>query len=442
MIYSDMNQEPAIRFDSVSKRFKLNSNQADSVLDTIVGVFSRSRNEKSEQPVLLAMNDVNFEIWPGETVGLVGRNGSGKSTLLKLASGIIRPSDGRVEIRGRLSALLELGAGFHPDLTGKENIALNASILGLSNAEIDDVYDDIMAFSELGDLINMPVKHYSSGMYMRLGFSVAIHVQPEILLIDEILAVGDQSFQDKCINRLHQLRDQGTTIIFVSHNLETVRSLCSRILWISHGKVLADGPAESIADQYEASHVQTLGPPEKTESLPRRWGSGEIEMLNLRLLDSEDRERSRFVIGEQLTVEMNYVARKPVEEPEFGLAIHRVNQTDNDEPFSLIVHPHSGVLDGQGITRCRIDSLPLFPAEYTISATIYDSAGKTAFDHQERILSFQIVAAVGAGRKGLIDIPATWETNVPDPEHEQSTIADSAGDNDFSPSAEPSKKSN
>jgi ABC-type polysaccharide/polyol phosphate transport system ATPase subunit len=433
-----MNQEPAIRFKSVSKRFKLNTNQADSVLDTIVGLFSRTRTEDNEEAVLLAMNDVSIEIWPGETVGLVGRNGSGKSTLLKLAAGIIRPSTGRVEIRGRLSALLELGAGFHPDLTGKENIALNASILGLNNSDINDAYDDIVTFSELGDLINMPVKHYSSGMYMRLAFSVAIHVQPDILLIDEILAVGDQSFQDKCIYRLHQLRDEGTTIIFVSHNLETVRSLCSRILWISHGKVLEDGPTEAIASQYEESHIQTLGPPEQTESLPRRWGSGEIEMLGLRLLDSENQERTRFVTGEQLTIEMNYVAKKPIEEPEFGLAIHRANESDQDEPYSVIVHPHTGVLDGQGVARCRIDKLPLLPAEYTISATIYDSAGKTAYDHQERILSFQIVAAVGSGGKGLIDIPATWETNQR--EHEQSAAAEGTGESGYASTTESPKK--
>lgn len=435
---TNKDQAPAIIFSGVSKRFNLDSNQSDSVLDTLVGLFSRSKREQREEAVLLAVNDVSFEIWPGEAVGLVGRNGSGKSTLLKLTSGIIRPSDGRVEIRGRLSALLELGAGFHPDLTGKENIALNASILGLNNAEIDEVYNDIVTFSELGDLINMPVKHYSSGMYMRLGFSVAIHVQPEILLIDEILAVGDQSFQDKCINRLHQLRDHGTTIIFVSHNLETVRSLCSRILWISHGKVLADGSTETIANQYEESHVQTLGPAEETESLPRRWGSGEIEMLKLRLLDSEDRERSRFVMGEELTVELNFISKRPVEEPEFGLAIHRLYDSANDEPYSVIVHPHSGVIDGQGIARCRIDSLPLIPAEYTISATIYDSAGKTAYDHQERILTFQIVAAVGTGRKGLIDVSASWETNVPNTKTE--TPLDTERESHYSPSAKPTQK--
>jgi ABC-type polysaccharide/polyol phosphate transport system ATPase subunit len=244
-----------IRFEQVSKRFKLSAEAPQSVLDTLVSAFSRSgqRGKRS----LWAVKDVSFDIKPHECLGLVGRNGSGKSTILKLASGIIRPSSGRVIIRGRLSALLELGAGFHPDLTGLENIWLNASILGLQKTEVTQSLDAIIEFSELGDYIHMPVKHYSSGMYMRLGFSVAVHVDPDVLLIDEILAVGDQSFQVKCIERLNELRDAGAAIIFVSHNLETVRSLCSRVLWIDGGKVREAGPAANLINRYQASHIHS-----------------------------------------------------------------------------------------------------------------------------------------------------------------------------------------
>ncbi|MBK7895884.1 MAG: ABC transporter ATP-binding protein [Anaerolineaceae bacterium] len=198
-------------------------------------IFSRRKGPKQPKESLWAVRGVSFDVLPGQCFGIVGRNGSGKSTILKLMARILRPNNGRIVINGRVSALLELGAGFHPDLTGRENIFLNAALLGFDEASTRAYYDRIVEFSELEEFIDMPVKHYSSGMYMRLGFSVAIHMQPDILIVDEILAVGDQAFQTKCINAIMAMKDQGVTIIIVSHNINLVRTLCTHILWIDKG---------------------------------------------------------------------------------------------------------------------------------------------------------------------------------------------------------------
>lgn len=405
--------DPAIRFKKVSKRFKINADQSDSVLDTIISSFSRSK--KGEDRYLWAVQESTFDILPGECVGLVGRNGSGKSTMLKLSAGIIRPTTGRVEIRGRLSALLELGAGFHPELTGRENISLNASILGLNNAEIAQKYDDIVTFSELDEFVNMPVKHYSSGMYMRLGFSVAVHVDPDVLLIDEILAIGDQSFQDKCIERLHQLRDEGTTVVFVSHNLETVRSLCSRIMWIDSGRSIADGPTDEILQRYVESFVGHDVEAEGTTVLPQRWGSGQIEFTNLRLLNGVGDVQERFVSGDSVTVEMHIQAKQPVKSPEFSLAFYRTDATNSEEPESRLTMTESKIASGPGIIRCHIERLSLPPADYYISADIHAVENDRVYDHHEKAYFLKVLPDPERGGKGRLDLPARWESVPQEP---------------------------
>lgn len=403
-----MPTDPAIRFKDVSKRFKINADQSDSVLDTLISSFSRSK--QGEDRYLWAVGETTFDILPGECVGLVGRNGSGKSTMLKLAAGIIRPTSGRVEIRGRLSALLELGAGFHPELTGRENISLNASILGLNNAEIAQKYDDIVKFSELGEFVNMPVKHYSSGMYMRLGFSVAVHVNPDVLLIDEILAVGDQSFQDKCIKRLHNLRDEGTTVVFVSHNLETVRSLCSRIMWIDSGRSIADGPSDEVLPQYVESFTSQDVEAERATVLPQRWGSGQIEFTNLQLLNGVGEVQEQFVSGDSVTVEMHIQAKQPVRSPEFSLSFYRDNTTNTTDPESCLRMTESDIASGPSIIRCHIERLSLPPADYYISADIHDVEKDQVYDHHEKAYLLKVMPDPERGGKGHLDLPARWES--------------------------------
>lgn len=235
-----------ISFENVSKQFKLLKIPTRAFQDVFVNIFNKKARGRNH---FWALKDVSFEVKAGETVGVLGANGSGKSTILKLISRVIDPSAGVIRVKGRLSALLELGAGFHPDLTGRENIFLNGSILGLSRKAMSQKFESIVDFAEIGEFIDAPVRSYSSGMQMRLGFSVAIHVEPEIILVDEVLAVGDYSFQLKCLERIRQLQTQGVTILFVSHDFEAVESLCSRAIWLEHGILQEQGEVQRILAQ-------------------------------------------------------------------------------------------------------------------------------------------------------------------------------------------------
>jgi len=233
-----------IEFWQVSKRFQL---QEGRTLREFVPALLKGRGWTNP---FYALRDVTFSIDRGETVGIIGRNGSGKSTTLKLIAGVTAPTEGEVRVEGRVSPLIELGAGFHPDLTGRENVHLNASILGMSGKEIRQQFDNIVNFAELWEFIDTPVKRYSSGMYVRLGFAVAVHSNPEVLLVDEVLSVGDAFFQEKCLAKMHEFQRQGTTIVVVSHSLDLVASFCERAIWLDHGRIVAEGPAAQVVQQY------------------------------------------------------------------------------------------------------------------------------------------------------------------------------------------------
>jgi lipopolysaccharide transport system ATP-binding protein len=237
----------AVSFDDVSKRFVLRHERAYTVLESVIGLVKPARRRTEE---FWALRAVSFEIPDGETFGIIGPNGAGKSTVLKLMARILEPTSGEVTVRGRISPLLELGAGFHPELTGRENVYLNAALFGVSQAEAQDRYDEIVEFSELKDFIDAPLKHYSSGMYMRLGFAVAANIIPDILLVDEVLAVGDEAFQRKCLRKIEEFRREGRTIVFVSHDLDTVRRICRRTLWLDQATVQAVGPTDDVVNAY------------------------------------------------------------------------------------------------------------------------------------------------------------------------------------------------
>jgi ABC-2 type transport system ATP-binding protein len=244
-----------IEFRNVSKRFQLAEGR--TLREFVPALF---KGKGFSEP-FYALRDVSFAIRRGETVGLMGRNGSGKSTALKLIAGVMAPSVGNVYVGGRVSPLIELGAGFHPDLTGRENVHMNASILGMKGRDIDRQFDSIVDFAELREFIDTPVKRYSSGMYIRLAFAVAVHAEPEILLVDEVLSVGDAFFQEKCIDKMHEFQRNGTTIVVVSHSLELLKSFCERALWLDHGKVVEDGPVDEVIRRYADTvphHQQAL----------------------------------------------------------------------------------------------------------------------------------------------------------------------------------------
>ena len=400
--------KPVIQFDHVSKRFSFNVERQKTLLESLITSFSRDPERKAE---LWAVRDVSFSVRSGECLGIIGRNGSGKSTILKLISGIIQPTSGEIEVNGRMSALLELGAGFHQDLTGRENIFLNGSILGMSKEEIDSCYDEILEFSELDKFIDMPVKHYSSGMYMRLGFSVAVHVDPKLLMVDEVLAVGDQNFQDKCIDRIFEMKRAGTTIIIVSHHLDTVRRLASQLIWLEKGSVSASGPVDQVASQYlESLHKSNITPIKAGVSGDfRRWGTGDIEITEVRILDSTGDERDVFDIGSQLTLEIFYSARKEVKEPEFGIAIFRQDGVQVNGPNNRMAGYTIDSVLGEGVVRYRIESLPLLADAYRITVAVHDAKIPRAYDFHEQAYTFRVVDPTTNDQAGIIDIDASWE---------------------------------
>ena len=249
--------EREIEFWHVSKRFQLQ--EGKTLREFVPALF---RGQGWADP-FYALRDLSFFLDRGETLGIIGRNGSGKSTILKLIAGVMAPSEGEVRVAGRVSPLIELGAGFHPDLTGRENVYLNASILGMPSREIREHFDNIVEFSELWEFIDTPVKRYSSGMYMRLGFAVAIHSNPEVLLVDEVLSVGDAFFREKCMERMHEFQRTGMTIIVVSHSLELISTFCERAIWLEHGSMRAEGPAREVLRQYTETvhHPAEVGVP-------------------------------------------------------------------------------------------------------------------------------------------------------------------------------------
>jgi lipopolysaccharide transport system ATP-binding protein len=247
-----------VRFDNVWMRFRMHREKVTTLKEAVLGRF-RHRRDVDE---LVALKGVSFEVSPGESVGLIGHNGSGKSTLLKLTAGVMRPTEGRVDVEGRIAPMIELGAGFDPELSGRDNVFLCGALLGYSRREMARKFDRIAEFSELGEMIDMPVKNYSSGMYARLGFSIATDVDPDILIIDEILAVGDEKFQAKCQARIRQIRDRGCTILYVSHGMDAVRDLCSRVITLHHGEVMYDGDPEGAIHRYR--ELQGFTPPART----------------------------------------------------------------------------------------------------------------------------------------------------------------------------------
>lgn len=404
-------KNPVIELENLGKRFEIVTENPQSILELLISRLPGSQpSQQRDKHDLWAVKDVNLAIEPGQCLGIIGQNGSGKSTLLKLVARILRPTTGRITVRGRVSALLELGTGFHPDLTGRENIYLNASVLGLSKKDTEAHFNSVVAFSELEEYIDTPVKYYSSGMYMRLGFSIAVHVDPQILIIDEILAVGDQAFQEKCINHIYDMKQKGTTIVLVSHNLDVMRKLCTHLVWMEKGEIRAYGAAEKLIQQYlrflfERGHH----PSPKTTKKFERLGTGDVEITAVRLLDDEEEEEEDFLTGEAMTIEINYVAHKPVENPEFGLAIYRQDDVQVSGPNTQFSGFPIDRINGPGVVRYCIPELPLLPASYVISVAVHDTQYALTYDHHDKAYEFQVSGGGTREIFGLVHIPATWE---------------------------------
>lgn len=413
-----------IEFERVSKKFTLHREKRNTLQERMVNLF----RPRGAGETFWALRDVSFSVAPGETLGLIGHNGSGKSTTLKLITRILEPTSGRVRVRGRISALLELGSGFHPDLTGRDNIFLNGSLLGFSRADMQRRIDEIIDFAELGPFIDTPVKHYSSGMYMRLGFAIATAVDPDILITDEVLAVGDEAFQRKCMQRIYQFRQEGRTILFVSHSLDAIRNLCTSALWLHHGELRAAGTTLATIDAYlrwanqqerERLEHERQAPadgqapatePRDDAATPHdnRWGSREIEITGVELLDSRAQPTTVFETGARFTVRMHYQAHTPIDEPVFGLAIYHANGFHINGPNTRFAGMSFGRLAGRGYVDYTIDELPLLAGEYTLTVSVYDWTLTHPYDHHQQMYSFTVQTSLIAERWGSFHIPARW----------------------------------
>jgi len=401
----------AVEFRNVSKRFILHHDRPRSLRDVFFHLLHGQWHQPSE--TLWALRDINFTVEEGTTLGLIGPNASGKSTALKLASRILEPTQGQVRASGRVAALIELGAGFHPELTGRENVYLNGAILGLSRRELRRKFDDIVAFSELERFIDIPVKHYSSGMYMRLGFAIAINVDPDILLTDEVLAVGDQSFQAKCMEHIGQVKRSGVTIIFVSHDLNAVRSLCNKSVWLDRGRVAASGPTDQVVDAYLASvaakQEARLAAQHTQEREQDHWGSGEATILDVRFLDASGRERHVFFSDEPMRARIRYQAQRRIEKPVFGVAIFRSDGIHVNGPNTRLSGYDIDWIEGEGEIDYVVESLPLLGGSYDFSVGIYDYECVHAYDHQHRTYKFLVQRGRMKESYGLVYVRSHWE---------------------------------
>jgi len=407
---------PLIEVVNVSKRFRLQREAQRSIQDAFVHFWKRGR---SDADIFWPLRDLSLRVCAGDSLGILGQNGSGKSTLLKIITGVLPPTSGHVHINGRIASLLELGAGFHPDLTGRENVFLNGSIYGMSSATIRRKLDQIIDFAEIGDFIDTPVKHYSSGMYVRLAFSVAIHTEPEVLIVDEVLTVGDQIFQQKCMQRIWEMKASGIAIILVSHSLEDIRRLCNRAIWLQNGLVRAEGASLDIVDDYlaytnelyytkrraeQAVAVDETQPP--TEK--RRWGTHQAEIVRVELCDAYGTAEEQFRQGAPLHVRIHYVSPERIERPTFGLAIYRQDGAHVNGPNSVDEGYELEAIEGEGVMEYRIDHLPLNPGRYELTVAIYNHNSTVAIDHHHRMYPFDVLRPRGRSEEGVVHIPATW----------------------------------
>jgi len=406
-----MSQEPVIEVRGLKKRFRREMIKSDYTTwkSLLLKPFSRRR----ARDYVTVLNGVDFSVGAGRTLAVIGQNGSGKSTLLKILAGIYKPDEGEVEVRGRVASLIELGAGFHPEFTGRENVFLNGAILGLSKKEIGQRLEHIIAFSGLGEYIDAPVRTYSSGMYVRLGFSVAVNVDPDVLLVDEVLAVGDEAFAHKCEDKINQFRASGKTICLVTHDMGAVEKYANEVVWLDGGQVAAAGEARQVIDAYrqkvaveEDAIRREEARLEKAERLQaQRWGDGDVVIEDVRLLDGAGAEKAVFNHGETLTVEIDYRMARPTEDLVFGVALVNAGQVVCWGSNTHIDRADLGPVPPAGTARCRLDRLDLLQGTYFLDVAAHARDGR-AYDYLKRALSFAVRSSLGD--EGVFRPPHEW----------------------------------
>jgi ABC-type polysaccharide/polyol phosphate transport system ATPase subunit len=390
---------PAIVASGLSKRYRLRRERRRTLKEVALRQYAKAED-------IEALRDVSFEVNKGETFGVIGANGSGKSTLLKLLAGTAKPTSGTLDVRGRVAALLELGAGFHPDFTGRENAYLNGSLLGLPRREMDKVMPQVEAFADIGEFFDAQVKTYSSGMYMRLGFAVAVHLDPDVLLVDEVLAVGDEYFQHKCFAKIAEFKKAGKTIVLVSHDLGTVGRLCERAVWLERGIARSYGPTRDVI----ASYHREVGEREQRERTARgeigaRYGSKEVEIVSARVCGPSGEPETVLESGRPAAFELRYRNNANVSDAVFGFYVYR------DDGFGVygtntLMEAVEVPRRAEGVVRFVMDPLALLPGAYDVDVGIIDPQDRY-YDYHEKGLSFRVV---GSSREvGLVRLPHRWE---------------------------------
>jgi ABC-2 type transport system ATP-binding protein len=396
----------AIVVENVSKRFRLSSHKVRSIKE---GFLTLGRHSYEE---FWALKDISLTIDQSETIGILGHNGSGKSTLLKCVSGILKPTTGEVRLRGRIASLLELGAGFHPDLTGRENVYINASFLGIPRREIAKHFDDIVAFAELEHFIDQQVKYYSSGMYVRLGFAVAINVDPDILLVDEVLAVGDEVFQKKCLDRVEELQGQGKTILFVTHSADLARRICNRVIVLDHGEMVANGvPGESIRIFREYLHGHLTDVEDESGGPVARTHDPRIRITSVSIEHPGQPDRRYLYAGEPLTVRVAVEAAERVRDAVLGFDVRdaagEVLFASDSDMLGALLPP----LEGTSEITIAIGGVPLLDGAFTMSIQIKDRQGGRLLDFREGQDFFEVVNPSKSA--GTVLLPVNVEVTQP-----------------------------
>ena len=398
-----MNQSVAISVDHVSKKFRI-YHEKNQYLKSALLSGKRARYED-----FWAVNDVSFEVKTGSTFGIIGSNGSGKSTLLKCIAGILHPEKGSIATYGRTAALLELGSGFHPDLSGRENVFLNGALLGLTRGELERKFDEIVDFAGLEEFIDTPVKNYSSGMAVRLGFAIAINVDPDILIIDEVLAVGDASFQQKCYQKIESFRRDGKTILFVSHGLGDVTTLCSQVLWMEKGRAKAIGRSIDLVSDYLGASHNTVHKTNETSG--ERWGNNEYSVQNVEIIDPSGKTTDVVHTGKSMTIRIHYKKNSDVSDVIAGLRISHLHGTQVFATNSRRRETPLGEFGDTGYVDLEIPRIPMLAGTFQISVDLSDPSEMYTYDHWGQCATFDVLQDINQD-EGLVTIDANWSHTV------------------------------
>jgi lipopolysaccharide transport system ATP-binding protein len=392
-----------LKFETVSKRYRIfKESETGGSRNALARLSQRLRGNWND---FWALRDVSFDVNRGEALGIIGHNGAGKSTILKLLYNITTPTKGRIRVNGRLSALIEVASGFHPDLTGRENIYLNGSLLGMKRSEIRSKLDRIVDFAGVSAFIDTPVKRYSSGMYLRLGFSIAAHLDPDILLLDEVLAVGDAQFQSRCLERVNQLRRAGTTIVFVSHNLGAIENLCDRVFLLRQGEIFRSGPPRYVISEYE--HLLTSMPAAAAKGLMDVHDAPAAQIVSVNFYNSEQRRTTMFATGDEARVEVELEVHQPVEDAMIEVYFYSIFGNIHSHFSTEIDGPRLDLEKGRCVVEFHCPQLPFEVAAFNIESSI-KLRGSSFNEHIDYKRTGSINITHGKPIHGVFHTPHTW----------------------------------